>query len=105
MNIDFAAAEQRVMASMFDGLWMTSQEIADEVEKEHKHVMRDIRSLISDNSIDQSNFGPISLPDSYGRPQPAFRLDFFAAMLLVSGYDTDRRGAILKRWMELEDSQ
>lgn len=55
--------ELTTTTSMFDQK-MSSREIAKVTKKEHKHVMRDIRELISNNVIDQSNFEPISLPDT-----------------------------------------
>ncbi len=56
----------------------------------------------SNGTIDQSNFAEISLPDSYGRPQPAYLLDFKATLTLVTGYDSVRRGKVIDRWLTLE---
>jgi hypothetical protein len=64
--------------------------------------MRDIRKLISDNAIDPLNFEEISLPDSYGRMQPAFELDYDATMTLISGYDSKLRMVVVKRMRELD---
>ena len=72
-TIDYAKAEARV-TGMFGGLKMSSREIAELTGKRHDNVMVDIRKLISDKAIDPLNFQEISLPDSYGRPQPAFML-------------------------------
>lgn len=82
---------------------MSSKEIAELCGKEHRNVARDVRKLISDKVIDQLNFEQISLPDSYGRMQPAFLLDFDATFTLVLGYDAHRRMAVVKRWRELEE--
>ena len=71
--------------TIFD-LKMSSRDIAEETCKEHAHVLRDIRSLISNHVLDQSNYGEISLPDTYGRMQPAYLLEFDATMVLITGY-------------------
>lgn len=91
--------------SIFDDVWMTSIEIAEATGKDHKNVLRDITKLISSNKIDQLSFEPISIEDSYGRPRNAIMLDFQASMLLVTGYDVDRRKAVLGRWMALEEER
>lgn len=108
MNMDFAATERRVVGSLFEGLWMTSVEIADKMEKDHKNVMRDIKLLIDRGSINALNFELIEVMVKVGfgyRPSPAYKLDFFATMLLVTGYDPARRGLIIDRWMELENER
>lgn len=90
--------------SPFD-MTMTSKEIAEVTGKEHFHVTRDIRDLISTGAIDHSNFGEISLPDTYGRLQPGYRLDFKATLTLTTGYDSVRRAAVIQRWMKLEQGK
>lgn len=57
MNMNFAAVEARVMGSIFDGLKMTSREIAELTGKGHGHVKRDIDILISDKAIGLSYLG------------------------------------------------
>jgi len=84
---------------------MTSREIAELTGKQHKHVMRDIQTMIEQSVIDGSNFGPIFFEDKYGRKQPAFSLDFKATMTLVTGYDAKRRAAVIDRWMKLETGE
>jgi phage regulator Rha-like protein len=94
---------------MFDGLKMTSREIAEKTGKEHKHVLRDIDVLVSQGAILESNFG--LQPYTYVGPGGGLRkaneyvLDFQATMTLILGYDAKRRAAVIVRWMELEDSQ
>jgi phage regulator Rha-like protein len=53
----------------------TSLRIAEFTSKEHKHVLRDIETLIKSGELDQSNFEPIFYKDSYGRDQKAIVLD------------------------------
>lgn len=83
-------------------LRMSSLEIAELMEKNHQHVMRDIRELIEQGAIDQSRYGQISYLDSMNREQPLYQLDFESTMLLITGYDANRRAKVINRWVQLE---
>lgn len=86
-------------------LKMSSLEIAELMEKNHRDVMRDIRDLIDQDAIDQRRFAPISYVDSMNRNQPAYELDFQATMVLITGYDVKRRAKVIDRWMKLETGE
>lgn len=83
-------------------LRMSSVEIASLMDKNHKDVMRDIRELIDQEAIDRRRSAPISYLDSMNREQPMYELDFESSMVLVTGYDANRRALVIKRWMQLE---
>lgn len=83
-------------------LRMTSLEIAELTEKNHQHVMRDIRDLIEQEAISLSNFGQSTYINSRNQEQPMYTLDYEASMVLVTGYDARRRSAVIKRWLALE---
>ena len=83
-------------------LRMSSLEIADLTEKDHRHVMRDIRDFIEQGAIDRSRYGQISYLDSMNREQPMYQLDFESTMLLITGYDVNRRAKVINRWAQLE---
>lgn len=84
---------------------MSSLEIAELTGKQHAHVMRDIRSLLT-QGVSQSNFGL----SSYKQPQPrggykelpCFELTKKGCLLLASGYDAVLREKIIDRWEQLE---
>ncbi len=80
---------------------MTSREIAELTGKEHFHVMRDIRAMLSELQVDESTFG-CSYKDGAGRLQPAFQLPKRECLILVSGYSVAMRARIIDRWQELE---
>jgi len=84
---------------------MTSIEVAEITEKKHLHVMRDIRSLIDQGAITESNFGLSEYKDASGKSNPMYSLDFKASMVLVTGYDAVKRAAVIDRWVALETGE
>ncbi len=82
-------------------LTMSSVDIANLCDKEHKHVIRDIKIMLEQLVIDESKFGSTYL-DSQNREQPCFNLDKDTTLCLVSGYSAILRMKIIKRWQELE---
>lgn len=80
---------------------MSSREIAELTDKEHRNVMRDIRAMLDAINEDQLKFERMS-PDAYGRQQPVFELDREMTELLLTGYSVELRRRVLARWRELE---
>jgi phage antirepressor YoqD-like protein len=85
------------------GTTMTSREIADLCEKDHKHVLSDIRSMLEQLGMTSVGFSA-NLFDSYGRLQTAFDLPKDLTLTLVSGYNVVLRKRIIDRWLELEET-
>jgi phage regulator Rha-like protein len=83
---------------------MSSREIAKLTDKEHKHVLADIRTMLEQLGLTSAEFSA-NLPDAYGRPQPAFALPKDLTITLVAGYSAPLRHRIVTRWMELESQQ
>jgi Rha family phage regulatory protein len=108
MDTDYSSTEARTIAYLStpeDNGKMSSLDIAKLTGKEHKNVTADIRNLISQGVIDGLNFQLISYTDSMNRQKNAYNLDFDATMVLITGYDPQRRMAVIKRWRELESGQ
>lgn len=82
---------------------MSSREIAELTGKLHFHILRDIKELIGQGAISQSNFGLAEYTDAQGKPRPEYLLDFDATMTLVTGYNAVLRAKVIKRWRELEE--
>jgi phage antirepressor YoqD-like protein len=83
-------------------LTMSSKEIAELTEKQHKDVMRDIRVMLDDLDETSAQFCA-DVQDSYGRKQPAFTLPKDLTLTLVAGYNVKLRKRIIDRWLELEE--
>ena len=64
---------------------MTSREIAEITGKRHKHVLTDIRKMLSELGITAADFAT-QYKDSCGRMQPCFILPKRETLILVTGY-------------------
>ena len=70
------------------GVWvtMTSLEIADLTGKDHKNIMRDIRSMFEKLEIGELNFESTYI-DSQNKERPMFRLDKRRVQILIMWYE------------------
>ena len=93
-----------LLATQSSEMTMSSLEIAALTGKEHKNVLRDIRTMLEELEITQLRFER-SYKDSTGRSLPCFNLPKHECMVLVTGYSIKLRSAVLRRWQELEDAQ
>lgn len=97
--------------------FMSSREIAQICEKEHRNIIRDIRRMLEELS-DESHCSNLSSENCEGegwkkttylnsrnQEQPEFLLNFELTMTLISGYNVVLRNRIIKRWQELELQQ
>lgn len=70
----------------------TSLKVAEKFEKNHQHVMRDIRDL--EKQLDVSRFGQMfsaaEYADKYGRPQPMYLMNFNGFTLLTMGFTGEK---------------
>lgn len=82
-------------------LTMSSREIADLCEKQHAHVMRDIKKMLADLGEDGSRFGGV-YSGGNGEERPCFNLPKDLTLTLVAGYNVRLRKRIIDRWLELE---
>lgn len=83
-------------------LTMSSKEIADLTEKEHKNVIRDIRTML--NELKQDGSGLIYVleeKDTRGYTS-MFHLDRELADTLLTGYSAMLRRKVVARWHQLE---
>ena len=97
-----------------DGKMMSSREIADLTEKNHKEVLRDIRRMLEDlgDLEDSANLRSpqnsekgwklSTYTTSQNKQQPEYLLNFDLTMTLIAGYNVVLRNRIIKRWQELE---
>ena len=80
---------------------MTSREIAEITGKRHKHVLTDIRKMLSELGITAADFAT-QYKDSCGRMQPCFNLPKSETLILVTGYSIPVLAKVLDRWDALE---
>ncbi|OUY09027.1 Rha family transcriptional regulator [Acinetobacter populi] len=80
---------------------MSSREIADLTDKEHKNVKRDCETMFNELRLDMLNFERIYL-DSMNRPQVEYALPKDLVETLITGYSIKLRYQVIQRLHELE---
>ena len=101
--------------SNFENL-MSSREIANLTEKQHVHILRDIRKMLEylginfptksdDPKMDHPNQSEFKVIYDNRNYMSEILLNFELTMTLISGYNVVLRNRIIKRWQELELQQ
>lgn len=80
---------------------MSSREIAELTGKTHKNVIRDIREMMGQLDHGSKLIHQFSTLDARGYTSE-INLPRRECEILITGYDTKRRAAVIDRWMELE---
>ena len=80
---------------------MSSRDIADLTNKEHKNVVRDIESMLNQLKLDKLNFEHI-YKDTMNREQREYLLNKDLTLTLISGYSIPLRHKIIQRWQQIE---
>jgi len=79
----------------------TSLLVAESFDKEHKHVLRDIREILdTDDEFNQSNFGLVNYTDAKGEERPMYHLTKDGFTLLVMGYTGEKAMAFKKLYIQ-----
>ena len=81
---------------------MSSREIAELTGKEHRNVLRDIRTMLDELKINVLSFERVYF-DAKNERRIEFLLPKDLTITLVSGYNVTMRHRIVTRWMELEE--
>lgn len=94
------------LSTLNNQLTMSSKEIAELTNKEHKNVLADIRKLLTELNLATANFSAIatvSTGNSGSKQIEVFNLPKRECLILVSGYSIGLRAKIIDRWQELEN--
>lgn len=86
-------------------LTMSSREIAELCEKEHRHVARDIEVMFEQLEINPKGYVQIWTHHQNGQSYREFILPKDLTLTLVAGYSVKLRKRIIDRWLELENQQ
>ncbi|GBQ07508.1 Rha family transcriptional regulator [Saccharibacter floricola] len=84
-------------------LTMSSREIAELTGKQHKNVIRDIEKMLEGLEIARLNFEHSYIGEDNTK-RKCYNLNKELIYTLMAGYNVKLRNAIIKRWMELEES-
>lgn len=81
---------------------MTSREIAELTEKEHRHVVRDIENMLAQLEMPAEGYAQIWTHPQNHQEYRGFSLPHDLTLNLVAGYNAKLRLRIIHRWEELE---
>lgn len=81
---------------------MTSREIAELTEKEHRHVVRDIESMLDQLELPHDGYAQIWTHPQNRQEYRGYALPEELTLTLVAGYNARIRLRIINRWRELE---
>jgi phage regulator Rha-like protein len=83
---------------------ISSLEIAELTDKDHKNVMRDLRVMMKELHGSNLSFVCVSVTykSSNGQAYPMYLLDKETTLTLLLGYDVVARMKVVKRWTQLE---
>lgn len=85
---------------------VSSLDIAETFEKEHKNVLRDIQELTCSEEFNQLNFEPIEYKDARNRKQKAYAMTRDGFTMLVMGYTGEKamkfKEAYIKQFNAME---
>ena len=93
-------------ANLNGALTMSSREIAELCEKQHRNVLRDIEKMLNDVGLRALKFEqtfPIPGPNGSTREGREYRLPKRLTVCLVTGYRADLRLKVIDRLEELEE--
>lgn len=82
----------------------TSLQVAENFEKEHKNVLRDIDKLKKDALKFEQMFFEATDPDSYGRPRKMFYMNRKGFVLLVMGYTGKKAFSFKEAYIDAFDA-
>lgn len=86
-ELGLVRTEERVVVSSLD--------VAKNFEKQHQHVLRDIRNLECSEEFSQSNFGLAEYKDEQGKPRPSYLITRDGFAFLAMGF-TGKKAAKFK---------
>lgn len=85
---------------------VSSLDVANTFNKEHKNVLKDIRELECSEEFSQLNFEPTSYKDRFNRKQPMYYMTRDGFTLLVMGYTGEKamkfKEAYIKQFNAME---
>lgn len=85
---------------------VTSLDVAETFEKEHKNVLKDIRELECSKEFGRLNFEPTTYKDKFNREQPMYYITRDGFTLLAMGYTGEKammfKEAYIKQFNAME---
>jgi Rha family phage regulatory protein len=83
-----------------DAIVVNSRDLVEPFDKQHIHILRNIKQLKTNPNLDTSWFRLVMFSDSYGREQPSFDMTRDGFSLLVMGWTGERAMEFKVRYIQ-----
>ena len=85
---------------------MTSLEIAEITNKQHKDVMRSIRNMeVAWEKVNGRKFALVNYTDQKGEKRPCYQLTKTECLYIATKFNDEARAKLVLRWGELEKKE
>lgn len=84
-----------------DKIYCDSLRIAENLEKRHDHVLRDIKGLDCSERFRSSNFRKSSYRNQQNKRQPKYLMTKNGFMFLIMGYNGKKAAEIKERYISI----
>ena len=85
---------------------MTSLEIAEITNKQHKDVMRSIRNMeVAWEKVNGRKFALVNYTDQKGEKRPCYQLTKTECLYIATKFNDEARAKLVLRWEELEKKE
>lgn len=85
---------------------MTSLEIAEITNKQHKDVMRSIRNMeVAWEKVNGRKFALVDYTDQKGEKRPCYQLTKTECLYIATKFNDEARAKLVLRWEELEKKE